>query len=378
MTQTHSSFGGSVADRIINCPGSLGLAEKCPPSPDSVYAREGTMLHKAMETLIRDETLQPQAVIGLQVEDVTLTPALFTAKLAPVWDALVVYIDTHYPDNYVDYPELKIIVNCLDDGYGYVDLVLHDPNTGVLSVIDYKFGSGVQVSVVGNNQLRYYALGALDTLDDIDVTTINLVILQPQRDGTCVPAVEAVTPDDLLVFARTLTATEQLARGEDPPFNAGAHCRWCPGKTMCPVLTALSTERPEVGALAADDLGEMVTRAAALEMWIKAVRSEAQTRLESGHPVAGWKLVAKRGTRIWRDPVAAESWMRQRFNNPDVYTRVLKSPAQAEKVVRASKRALVGFDALVTKSSTGSTLAPVDDARAPIVGFNLGQLKLVQ
>jgi len=77
--------------------------------------------------------------------------------------------------------------------------------------------------------------------------------------------------------------------------------------------------------------------------------------------VPGYKLVAKRSTRQWVDEKEAAHWLDGK-GVEDIFERKLKSPAQAEKLL---KEKLPGE--LVVSISSGNTMASEDDPRPAVV-----------
>jgi hypothetical protein len=86
--------------------------------------------------------------------------------------------------------------------------------------------------------------------------------------------------------------------------------------------------------------------------------------LENNAPVPGWKLVPKRATRQWADPVTAEAT----FNEMGLgFTEFmeLKSPAQIEKALK--KRHIAMPEGFTVSMSTGNTIAPESDPRPAVL-----------
>ncbi len=52
-TSAHSTFGGSIADRWMNCAGSTALVASVPPRASSAYASEGTAAHALAEHCLK-------------------------------------------------------------------------------------------------------------------------------------------------------------------------------------------------------------------------------------------------------------------------------------------------------------------------------------
>jgi len=358
----HSNIvGGSTAKRVIACPASVKLAQQMPPKPSSKYADEGTLLHNIMDAVLMDNRA-PDEFIGTTLNDVTVTEELIEDKVARALAALI-EID---PACEMEY-ECETIVgfgDALPDVFGSADLIGRIGNRAI--VLDWKFGDGVDVPVEENPQAMFYAAAAMRTpavqwaFDG--ATEIECVIVQPTARTPVKRWV--TTPDRIRAFERDLFAAVRAALGPKPDMAAGDHCRWCPAKPICPLLTG-SVDRAlqaQIKALDAPLIGEMLTKADLLEQWITDLRALAFQMLQAGGTVPGFKLVPKRATRQWVDPEKARAALEDLgLDQTELMETKLLSPAQAEKVLKKHKLAMP--DDLIVAISSGDTLAPEDDPR---------------
>ena len=150
------------------------------------------------------------------------------------------------------------------------------------------------------------------------------------------------------------------------PLATGDHCRWCSAKAICPQMNgAIERETQRVvSLLTPEELGACLKRADDLETYINDLRALAFKTLENNGTVPGYKLVAKRATRQWRDENAAYDWLQDQGVNGLKEPEVI-SPAAAEKLLKKSKVALP--DDLVMAVSSGSTLVPESDPRPAVL-----------
>jgi hypothetical protein len=358
----HSNIvGGSTAKRVIACPASVKLAQQMPPKLSSKYADEGTLLHNIMDAVLMDNR-KPEEFIGTELNGVTVTAELIEAKVLPALAAL----DEIDPDKRMDF-ECETIVgfgDALPDVFGSADLIGRIGNRAI--VLDWKFGDGVDVPVEENPQAMFYAAAAMRT--DVSkwafdcATEIECVIVQPTAR---VPVKRWVTSEvRIRAFERDLFAAVRAALGPKPAMAAGDHCRWCPAKPICPLLTG-SVDRAlqaQIKALDAPLIGEMLTKADLLEQWITDLRALAFQMLQAGGTVPGYKLVPKRATRQWVDPEKARAALEDLgLDQTELMETKLLSPAQAEKVLKKHKLAMPGD--LIVAVSSGDTLATEDDPR---------------
>ena len=359
----HSNIvGGSTAKRVIACPASVKLAQAMPEGRrSSKYADEGTLCHNIMDAVLMDNRA-PEDFIGQTLNEVEVTAELIEAKVLPALAAL----DEIDPDKRMDY-ECETIVgfgDALPDVFGSADLIGRIGNRAI--VLDWKFGDGVDVPVEENPQAMFYAAAAMRTEASKwafdGATEIECIIVQPTAYK---PVKRWVTgPSRIRAFERELFAAVKAAMGPKPALVSGDHCRWCPAKPTCPLLTgavdrALQTQ---MAALDAPMIGQMLAKADLLEDWIKDIRGLAFDMLKAGNAVPGYKLVPKRATRQWVDPAKAQAALEGIGLDVSELTETkLVSPAQAEKVLK--KRKLAMPDDLIVAVSSGDTLATEDDPR---------------
>jgi hypothetical protein len=318
----------------------------------------GSALHECMELLFAGR--KPHEIIGLTLEGVEITTQLFDAKIIPAMEAFTRYVeDRPIVERFV---EQHLELPPVPGAFGTADVILSHAD-GALSVIDWKFGEGVQVNIEDNAQLLFYAAAAMFRYPS---DTYHLVIIQPNSRG--LPTLRQWTVDrwTLMEFAATLRWAVKNGH-RDELLASGPHCRWCPVKPVCPKLRAdtkaLSTWQNPHPELTSVQMGEYLDLAEKAEEWAAAVKQYAHERLENGEFVDGWKLVPKRAIRKWAD--GAEPALRAKFAMPDcIYTHELKSPAQIEKEFKIST------DGLTESRSSGTTLARDDDARDAVVPSN--------
>jgi len=353
----HSTVvGGSTAKRVMNCPGSVALVQLAPPSPSSVYADKGTLLHTAIT-----EYLAGEEVIGMTYEGQTLDQAMFDDKVQVALDLL----DTIDPDNEMKFTtETRVnFGKFLPGAFGSCDVLGRIGNTAY--VIDWKFGDGIAVDAEQNEQLMYYAAAAMRTpevkwvFDGADV--IECVIIQPPviRQWT-------TTPARIKAFEKELKQAVKVSAQPNAPLKAGTHCKFCPARPTCPQMTGAVERALKVKLDTIDDnmLGAYASNAVLLQGWIDSVNELVETKLKAGYKIPGWKLVAKRGQRKWVDEDKAADALNGLGINP--IHRAVVSPAQAEKLLKKQMGTNLP-DELVVSVSSGDTLAPESDPRPAVV-----------
>jgi hypothetical protein len=359
----HSTVvGGSTAKRVMNCPGSVALVQLAPPSPSSIYADKGTLLHTVISDVLAEDKA-PEDMLGLQYEGQTLDQDMIDDKINPALD-LLDQLDPHQ--------EMKLAIETrvgfgkfLPGAFGSCDVLGRLGDTAY--VIDWKFGEGIAVAAEENEQLMYYAAAAMRTPEVAWVfdgaTSIECIIIQP-------PVIRrwTTTPKRIGQFARALKKAVKVASLPDAKLNPGDHCRFCPAKPTCPAMTGAVDRALKVKLDAVDDemLGKYAANAVLLQGWIDDLNALVQTKIEKGYKIPGWKMVAKKGRRQWANESEVVHWLDGKgLEAREIYSTEIRSPAQMEKVLKKRKLALP--DEHVVSVSSGDTLAPESDPRPAVL-----------
>jgi hypothetical protein len=360
MAQHSNIVGGSTAKRVIACPGSVALVQKMPPKPSSSYADEGTLLHHVIAAVL-ETGKPPEEFLGTVYNGIELTEDRLERKLLPALAAL----DEIDPDKTMEFDAEKVVGfgDAIPGVFGSADLVGRIGDRGIL--VDWKFGDGVAVEAEENPQAMFYIAAALHTTATRwafqDVEAIDVYIVQP-------PFVKKWTTDLARIkrFEADLILAVRASEQPDAPLATGDHCRWCAAKSVCPLVTGAvaRAERTALKTINVDDLAAALDRIELLEGWIKDAKELAQTLLENGTEVPGYKLVAKRATRQWANEAAALTALTEAGCSAQELTE-LKSPAQVEKVLK--KRKIDMPEGLITAVSSGNTLASADDPRPAVL-----------
>jgi hypothetical protein len=242
-------------------------------------------------------------------------------------------------------------------------------------VIDLKYGRGVAVSAADNEQLQIYALAALREFGLAqDFDRVRMVIHQP-RLGAVSEATLSI--DDLADFGERVLEAAGFTQYPDALLNPSEEaCRWCRAKATCPALRAEVVELfgavPAPQAESADVLADCMAKVDLIEGWCKAVRAEVETRLLTGKPVRGWKVVqGKKGNRKWSSDADAEAMLKaMRIPHDRMYDYAVISPTSAEKLAKAEvigPRQWPRVAALITQAEGKPSVAPESDKRPALV-----------
>lgn len=354
----HSKIGPSSAHRWINCPGSIRLVDALPlrVEADSEFAKEGTDAHAMLEYCLANDMDAWEAVTPTTPDDmagaVQVAIDYVRKRIADMGNPLV-FLEVH-----ID------LAGVHPDMFGTADVVLVQPSSGHVVVIDYKHGAGIAVDATDNPQLRLYAYGAKLWLEKevpgIELRTFETVIVQPRGGSTPVKHGNTDTTGDLQAFIDgEVLPSLALADGPSPTFAPGEHCRFCPARAWCPALAEACTVNDGQAAedLAAEVLGVRLSALQPMLIYKKALETEVHARLASRKPVEGWMFVDKRSVRQWRDPKEAEAALVKKLGE-GAYKKELLSVAAAEKLLDKDDVKELSF-----KPDAGRAIAPATDGR---------------
>jgi hypothetical protein len=161
----------------------------------------------------------------------------------------------------------------------------------------------------------------------------------------------------------------------DHTLVPGEHCRFCPSKLACPLLTglfkvAISTDAKTMCRLTNEQLALDYQQIAGVKHFAKALEAEMMSRLNKGEKVSGgapentWKLVPGRSNRVLK-PEGLEAIKEGEipFDKADAYENSLKSVAQLEKI---SPKAAKWVKEYAFTPQHNLTVAPSTDKRAAV------------
>lgn len=294
----HAILSASSSERWLNCPPSARLCEAY-EDKGSDYAAEGTDAHALCEFRLKQ-------ALGIPAEDPIENLSWYNEEMEECAAGYAAYVvelletaKQACSDPVVMIEQRVDFSRWVQEGFGTADCILIAD--GVLNIVDYKHGQGVEVSAVRNPQMMLYALGALEIFDGIyDIDTVRMTIFQPRKSNI---SVYEMGKADLYNWADTeLTQKAQLAYEGQGDFSCGEWCRFCKANAECRERAAanLALARYEFRAptlLDDEEIADILGKVDALTTWASDVKEYALQQAISGKEWTGWKLVEGRSNR---------------------------------------------------------------------------------
>ena len=374
MTQRkHALLSASGASRWMPCPASVRMEEAIPEQA-STFAEHGTAAHELAERCLTEDVTadfhQGKVFNGYEADD----------EMVEAVQLYLDYVRNHKGEVWI---EQKVDFSpWVPGGFGTCDCLVIKGDTA--TVIDLKFGKGVRVDAEDNPQAMLYALGALNEYEFLfdDIEHFTLSIVQPRLDHI---SEHTISKDELLKFGEHAKERASEALQEDAPFSPGEkQCKFCRAKDNCRALAEHSLQvaaedfadvvvpitLKDISRLSNEEVAALLPQLDNIANWIKALEAHALNKLEQGHEVPGYKLVAGRSIRKWADEEDAEKALRgSKLKVSEIFSKKLITPTQAEKVLGKGHPILQEH---VIKPDGKPAIAPLKDKRPAIV-VELGQ-----
>ena len=365
MPDVHARLNPSSAERWIHCPGSVALAEQCPPPGSSEYADEGTKAHSIAEAKLRQiigeiTPKELEKIIKKHQPDGEMDEATDFYR-----DQVVEILAAAGKDAELMVEQRFSLNRWAPESFGTSDAVVI--GNGRIEVIDLKYGKGVKVSAKGNPQLRMYGAGAANLFEGMyDFDTVRMTIIQPRLDHV---STEELPLEELMSWMKDVVkpAAREAYDGTGE-IDAGDWCRWCPAKAVCRKraeknleLAKMEFKSPDL--LSADEIGEVLRQAEELSKWTSDVQAYALDQALAGEHFDGWKLVEGRSNRTITDQIkAAELLKAAGFDEAILFKHELYGITQLEKNCGKKKLTKV-IGELIEKPQGKPVLVPESDKR---------------
>ena len=290
----HSLLSPSSSHRWIQCPPSARLTEHYPDAR-SDYAAEGSRAHAIAEAKLKHRlglAPRPPVCEDAEMDEHTDDYIAFVAEQLEGLSDPKVFVEQKVDCS-------RFVPECS----GTCDaLIISD---GILQVIDLKYGRGVKVDAEGNDQLRIYALGALEMFGFLyPVSVVRMSIFQPRLANV---SSWEVFRESIEHWAEdTLKPAAELAWKGTGAYRAGGHCQFCKARAECRErakanMALAAYDFTEPALLENDEIASILSRVDELVSWASDIKEFALTEALKGVRFDGWKMVEGRSNRRYAD-----------------------------------------------------------------------------
>lgn len=394
-------FRPSYSATTLYCPGSLRPSMDAPDTA-GYDAAVGTVFHDIL-AIWQKVGVRPHYMVGLTR---TIKQPRSGAKHHVVIDEDMFVYGQQCIDHYADIPgkryvEVRVDISSLTPiagQSGTADLIICQPH--ILTVIDWKYGTGVQVFAEHNTQGLCYAWGAFQRYDDeYDFKTIRIHIAQPRLNHWDVWEISRAQLYEFADWARNQWALGWSGNADRVPSPKA--CQWCRVKAPCPARQAqlqaiandsfdildevslsptqqqevVGADHPKISLtspaeLSTERLAWIYRYRKSMEQWFKAIGEELLERGLQGEDLGGLYKVGqgRQGNREWADEEKAAAALTRLGIDPEaLWSRTLVSPKTVEGLLRAvnvkGKLNKEYIDVFTTRTPGKLTLMPVKDNR---------------
>lgn len=381
MPEQHALLSPSAAHRWMNCTAAPRL-EATVPDSSSTYAQEGTLAHaycaKKLKSFLGLDTAAEEKEIA------KLDSLYHTGEMDEYTDAYKTIVLEKFNAARSVTKDAQLLIETRLDFSEYVPEAFGTSDTtiiadGLMEVIDFKYGKGVRVSAVDNEQMKIYALGAyLRHSFEYRIDRVRMTIVQPRIDN--------LSESEMLIADLLKWADEELRPKAAEAFsghgtqNPGEWCQFCKVKCRCKALaekcTAVAQGNTDSGLLTPQQMAaDVLPWLPIIKSWVSSMEDYTLQQALAGVSYPGFKLVEGRSNRKITDDKAVialllkEGYDESEFMKPAALCGI----GDLEKLVGKKRLTALCAD-YITKPQGKPTLTTADDKRptynAAVEDFN--------
>lgn len=371
MPGVHALLSPSSGKRWLTCTPSVRLEQQFDDS-ESVYAQEGTLWHSLNELLTKRKLRRILEKDFKRELGFIEKHELYTDEMYEDSEEYAVYVMEKYHEALARTKDAKIFLETQVDisayapeSFGTADVAILADDTMVF--IDGKYGRGVPVSAIENEQCMLYALGLLDAYGWMySIKKVQIVIYQPRINNV---NSWTVTIDTLTKWGEEFVKPRaKAAFAGEGEYIAGDHCKFCRARNRCRTIKeyymGMAVEvfkDPQI--LTNDEVSEVLTKVSGLVSWAEGVKDYVTAEMKKGAKWPGWKLVEGKSNRIFPDEAKVISTLREKgYKDETIFDTKLRSVAQMEKQLGKSDFGAF-LNVLVKKPYGKPTLTIASDKR---------------
>jgi hypothetical protein len=348
----HAHLAPSASHRWIPCPGSVALCKTIEEEKTSEFAAHGTLFHRLVMLCLR-HGFEPIDFAGQEMKADGFEFTVDDEMVDHLYEAIDLAWNINDPKKLDIEKRVSLerwIPHEIDpDTGGTLDIGYAGQDT--ITILDWKYGSGVAVSPFRNEQLMSYALAYWDQIAR-HVTfarRFRFIVFQPRIPGG--GGEWEIDLDELLQFGKKLAAAARRTTEKNAPLVPGEkQCMWCPARSRCPAYDQFQLETMQMKF---DDLdaGEeppplktrmtperrayILRHRKLIENWLDDLHKSALDDALKGNDAGGFKAVPGRHPPSrWYNPEKAEQFLLKHLSRDEAFSYKLISPAQTKKKLR--------------------------------------------
>jgi hypothetical protein len=373
----HAKLSASGSKVWLTCTPSARLAEQF-PDETSDFAAQGTYMHALFEHHLL-------CYLGRDTEHAIINDLPGHAKYHDheVSDAVdqavgraierIEHARSVCKDPVILLEQRLDFSHIVPEGFGTGDLVIITDD--YIETDDLKGGKGLEISAVGNTQLRLYLSGALNTYGHLySPKRVIGAILQPRLNNY---SIEDISVDELQAWEREVVVpAAKLAWAGEGEFVAGEHCSsgFCRARFTCAaraghnlVIAKQDFALLDPELMTDEQIAKALVVADQTIGWLKDVQTHALKQATHGHAIDGFKLVEGRSNRVITNPdELAKRLVAGGIPEEVLYERSMLGLTALEKVAGKKVLAAAAGNDLITKPPGKPVLVPVTDKREAI------------
>lgn len=362
--QEHAPFSPSMLSMHLKCNASWQEKENRPEPEQTQYASKGSLLHDYVvrayhkgKSIVQELKDSSDRIYVLQCLDYIDEVISHCAGPVEIFLEQRVSLEPY---------GLPLI-------WGTADVIISDRSSATVHVIDWKFGSGVQVFAPNNQQGIAYMAGAIVKYP---AAKAYFHIFQPTLSHVDSIDMDKNDIDDHV--ERVFKSLVVSCMADNPSYNPSVEaCRFCRANIECVARhehqlslaqKVFAVEPKELPSVSDEQIAEFLKIAPELTTYINNIKEYAYNRLKRGHKIPDFKLVQGRANRKFLDWKKMEEWMIANtiYSYSDFVTTKQKGPAGIEKLDKSLK-SNPDFQALIYKGEGSLSVVPEKDKRAAYI-----------
>lgn len=348
--RSHALLSASGATRWMNCTPSA-LAEDKIEERTSEFASEGTYAHELGELKIK-LAIDPTNIFLKKLISEKRKNKYYSKELEDHVDSYRDYVIERFNAAKAKSSKAILLIEekvslkeYIPEGFGTCDIAII--YLDIVELIDLKFGKGVKVNAVNNDQLMIYGLGFISKFDLLfDFSKIKLTIFQPRLDHI---SEFHISYDELIGYgiAEVKPKADIAIKGEGD-YKAGTWCKFCKLKPTCKALRDFAFEEmrndfknevpymheSDAYALTLEEIAKAYKSSKVILDWIKSVKQYVLSEALSGVKFPTLKLVRGKSNRQWNSEESAlDTLIDLGYSEADLKNTKIKSITDIEKLL---------------------------------------------